>query len=182
MSIVTALISNVPLTAKANFVKNGDFRLGIAVSEQAFYAGDTLNATLQLTNSSEKIKFISFKGGCQATFKIVDANGGVVFPRYAEETPCNNVGFQDFLIYPEQTKNYYFTFNSSVLAPGNYKIAGFVDGFGATDSISLQVYIKPDFAAKEWELCEGLTGRTCGTGLTCKFRGGFEFGAGICMY
>jgi hypothetical protein len=177
-------MSMIPL-GNAVIVKGGEFNINLILSERVIYEGKPFQVIMELGNISSQVQLVNFEGACQATFNIVDESGEVVYPRSAEETPCNNTGYEKFLIYPSQKKTYKFvlanTESSPLLRAGKYYIEGTVEGFGSTNKMSLEVIKKPDFFAKEFELCEGLTGSVCGQGLACKHRGGFGDGAGICL-
>lgn len=172
--------------ADANYIKNGDFKIGMAVSSTRMFEGDNFNLTLFLTNTSKQTQFVAFQGACQATYQIRDLNGKVVLPVNLEQTPCNNTGYEEFLIYPGQVKRYYFSVVnrpgvSPILPVGKYQIIGTIEGFGQTDLRNIEVLPRPKVNVKEGELCEGLTGRKCEQGLECRFRGGFPGGSGMCF-
>lgn len=179
-----AYLSMIPLSS-AVIVKGGEFKINLMLSERVIYEGKPFNVIMQLGNISSQVQLVDFEGACQATFNIVDIHGEVVYPRSAEETPCNNTGYEKFLIYPSQEKTYRFNVANTeelpLLKKGMYYVQGEVTGFGITNKMSLEIVEKPNFFAKEFDLCEGLTGSVCGPGLACKHRGGFEDGAGICL-
>lgn len=179
-----AYLSMIPLSS-AVIVRGGEFKINLMLSERVIYEGKPFSVVMELSNISSQVQLVDFEGVCQATFNIVDSSGEVMYPRSAEETPCNNTGYEKFLIYPSQEKTYRFqvanTEELPLLSKGMYYVQGQVHGFGQTNKMSLEIIEKPDFFAKEFELCEGLTGSVCGPGLACKHRGGFEDGAGICL-
>jgi len=182
VSVSILYLTAVPL-AEAVFYKGKTFSVNSALDERSYYEGKDFEMVVILKNSSPDLQLVTFTGACQATFSIYDLNGNKVYPLSADEFPCNNTGYERFLIYSTQEKLYNFVLKGKVLKPGKYKAVGFVDGFGTSDPIKFEVVEKPNFYAQEGDLCEGATGRICDfeAGLSCQHIGGFPFGAGLCM-
>lgn len=187
-AIVIFMLSTFSINdVDAVFVRDGEFQLGIVSSSNVMFEGDNLNVTLFLVNSTKQNKLISFKGSCQATFSIINAETKqTVWPNSPENTPCDNSGFEEFIMSPAQQKNYYFSVNNKpgqapILPVGKYEITGVIDGFGTTETRTLEVLKRPITTVGEGQLCQGLTGKTCNSGLECKYEGGFPSGAGMCM-
>jgi hypothetical protein len=181
------LLSTISISdAEATYVRDGDFKISSAISSFTMFEGDNFNLTLFLTNTSATTQSVVFQGACQATWKILDTAGNQIYPINTENTPCNNRGFEEFMIYSNDVKRYYFSLVHTpgapvVMAPGKYKIIGIIDGFGETEPKEITILERPKTTNAEGELCEGLTGRSCDKNLECKFEGGFPGGAGICM-
>lgn len=187
LTLALMVLSTVSISdAEAIFVRDGDFKIGMATSGSVVYEGDPLVVTLFLTNVSAETKFVSFKNNCQATYKIVNSQDQTVYPIAAEDTPCNNSGYEEFLFYPQDIKRYFFRLvrdenKSLTLTEGTYKIIGTIEGFGSTEPKKLSVLKRPKTTVSEGELCQGLTAKSCDPGLECKFEGGFPGGAGMCL-
>ena len=182
VAVVVVALSSFPIrNVNATYTQNGDFQIVLTVERNYYYTDETVKIGMRLQNLSKQIQLVKFSGGCQATYQIYTLDDELVFPRYAEETPCNNNGYEEFLIAPNQAKNYYFEINGAILPEGKYKVVGLFQGFGNTESILLDISKRPDLRANEGELCSGLTGLSCKAGLSCKHEGGFTDGAGICM-
>jgi len=185
MSLLIAILSFTPI-GKAVFVRGGDFEVTLALGERVTYHREDVQLVVNLVNSSNKVRTVNFTGGCQATFSIYTTQGKRAYPRFVEEYPCNNTGYETFLIVPGQKKRYQFkidnsSYGANPLPVGKYNVVGFVDGFGRTDPLSLEIVPRPNPYAREGELCEGLTGKICGEGLECRHTGGFPLGAGMCF-
>lgn len=182
-ALIITLLSLVSI-AEADFYRNGDYQVTMALGQRSYYEGNDLQLVVNLTNTSGSLKFIDLSGSaCQASYEIFDNTGRRVFPRYAEEKPCNNSGYESFYIYPTQKKRYQFILGGKILPVGKYTAVGSVEQLGVSQSISFEVIKKPNFFAQEGELCEGATGRICdaNAGLSCQFVSGFPLGAGLCL-
>jgi len=181
-SVTILYLTAVPL-ANAVFYKDNTFSVNAALGQRSYYDGDNFEMVVVLKNESSDLQLVNFTGACQATFTIYDLNNRQVYPRVAEEKPCNNTGYERFLIYSTQEKLYQFNLDGQILKEGKYKAVGYIDGFGTSDSIKFEVLERPNFFAQEGDLCEGATGRMCdvNNGLSCQHIGGFPFGAGLCM-
>ncbi len=174
--------------ADAGYVRNGEFKIGMSLSDYSMYTGDNLNVTIFFTNLSQENQLITFNGSCQATYQIFDESGQLYYPTQPEETPCNNRGYEQFVMAPGQLKRYYFSLvnilgKPTVFKEGKYTIIGTVDGFGQTEPQKIEVLAKPSYGTKssEGELCNGMTMKTCTSDLECKYEGGFPGGAGMCF-
>ena len=174
MSISVAVLSFIPLV-------EASFKTTTTIASTALYQGDTLEIAGILRNTSKNTMFINFPGPCQATYIIWNKNGQV-FPRNKQEFPCNNIGYERFLMGPSQFQTYRFEYDTQNLTPGKYKLAVMIDGFRVAPIRSFEVFARVDNKVGRGEFCEGLVYKQCQTGLECKHRGEFYLGAGMCLY
>jgi hypothetical protein len=181
-ALFITLLSLVPIAESSSFNEE-DFKVAITLGERVVYEGDLIQIAVMLSNQSENLHVVDLNGGCQATYAIYDQSNNKVFPRYAEEKPCNNSGYETFYIYPTQRKYYQFELGGKVLPVGKYTAVGYIDGIGSSSVVEFEVVEKPNFFAQEYDLCEGATGKICdyNAGLSCQHVGGFPFGAGMCL-
>ncbi len=170
----------VSLLAHINFV-SAYFSTAVTLGQNVIYQGDTLEVAGILRNTASKMLLINFPGPCQATFVIWNQQGRV-YPQNKAQFPCNNHGYERFVMGPNQFHTYRFKHDTSFLKPGDYQLAVLIDGFAVPQYRNFKIIKRPETFVKHGEFCEGLTLKQCDKGLVCKHLGEFYLGAGICLY